>query len=233
MEKLGQMLYESTKKYDFIKLNSSLRNFTKIQVSHSSSNLGSAFGIDMADKVQSMQISECIQSLFKKITSELIKTKNVDYIQIDEINLDYNFPPELINKVAQTGFSTMIVNSKLGASIQDSVGYSPHLNSNVINTNGLMCKIGSFFGKEVYVDPFMRYNDNRIILFDDIIMNFDNFSSYENNEATFATRTIIEFGYQMIPSNSMLLYVVSDKNDPNYGEYLRVTRDEKIDKIID
>ena len=226
------MLYESTKKYDFIKLNSSLRNFTKIQVSHSSSNLGSAFGIDMADKVQSMQISECIQSLFKKITSELTKTKNVDYIHIDEINLDYNFPPELINKVAQTGFSNMIVNGKLGASIQDSVGYSPHLNSNVINTNGLMYKIGSFFGKEVYVDPFMRYNDNRIILFDDIIMNFDNFSSYENNEATFTPRTIIEFGYQMIPSNSLLLYVVSDKNDPNYAEYLRTTRDEKIDKIV-
>lgn len=226
------MLYESTKKYDFIKLNSSLRNFTKIQVSHSSSNLGGAFGFDMSDKVQSMQISECIQTLFRKITLELINTKNVDYIQIDEINLDYNFPPELINKVAQTKFRTMIVNSKLGVSIQDSVGYSPHLNSNVINTDGVMYKIGSFFGKEVYVDPYMRYNDNQIILFDDIIMNFDNFSSYENNESTFASRTIIEFGYQMVTSNSMLLYVISDKNDPNYGEYLRVTRDEKIDKII-
>lgn len=64
-------------------------------------------------------------------------------------------------------------------------------------------------------------------------MNFDNFSSYENNEATFTTRIIIEFDYQMIPSNSMLLYVVSDKSDPNYGEYLRVARNEKIDKIID
>lgn len=227
------MLYESAKKYDFIKLNSSLRNFTKIQVSHSSSNLGGAFGIDMVDKVQSMQISECIQTLFKKITSELIKTKNIDYIQIDDINLDYNFPPELINKVTQTKFSTMIVNAKLGASIQDTVGYSPHLNSNVINTNGLMYKIGSFFGKEVYVDPYMRWNDARIILFDDVVMNFDNFTSYENSEATFATRTIIEFGYQMMTSGSMLLYVISDKNDPNYGEYLRITRDEKIDKIID
>lgn len=226
------MLYESIKKYDFIKLNSSLRNFTKIQVSHSSSNLGGAFGIDMVNKVQSMQISECIQGLFKNISSELIKTKNIDYIQISEINLDYNFPPELINKVAQTGFSTIIVNSKLGASIQDSVGYSPHLNPNVINTNGVMYKIGSFFGKEVYVDSYMRYNDNRIILFDDIIMNFDNFSSYETNESTFATRNVIEFGYQMITSSSMLLYVISDKNDPNYGEYLRITRDEKIDKIV-
>jgi hypothetical protein len=231
MEKLIQKLYESTKKYDFIKLNSSLSNFKKIKVSYLLLNLESAFGNSMNDKIQNILIDECIKILFKEIISELTITKKFDYIQIDEVNLNYNFPPELINKIIKTKFSNMILNNKLGSSIQDSTGYYPHSNSNIINTNtnGLY-KIGNFFAKKVYVDAYMNYNYNRIILFDEIIMNFDNFLLYKNDEAT---RIIIEFGYQIVSNNSMLLFVVNDKTDPNYSEYIRLSRDEKINKIIE
>jgi hypothetical protein len=61
-------------------------------------------------------------------------------------------------------------------------------------------------------------------------MNFDNFLLYKNDEAT---RIIIEFGYQIVSNNSMLLFVVNDKTDPNYSEYIRLSRDEKINKIIE
>ena len=60
----------------------------------------------------------------------------------------------------------LITNGGLAAALQDIAGYTinPVSNASKMNTNGQLYPMGSIGGIQVYVDPYMRWDDNTIYI---------------------------------------------------------------------
>jgi hypothetical protein len=58
----------------------------------------------------------------------------------------------------------LITNGGLAAALQDIAGYTINPVKSKINASGQLYPVGSIGDISIYVDPYMRYNDNRIVL---------------------------------------------------------------------
>ena len=58
----------------------------------------------------------------------------------------------------------LITNGGLAASLQDIAGYTINPTKSKLNGQGQLYPVGSIGDISIYVDPYMRYNDNRIVL---------------------------------------------------------------------
>lgn len=58
----------------------------------------------------------------------------------------------------------LITNGGLAAALQDIAGYTINTLKSKMNSQGQLYPVGSIGDISIYVDPYMRYNDNRIVL---------------------------------------------------------------------
>ena len=58
----------------------------------------------------------------------------------------------------------LITNGGLAAALQDIAGYTINPTKSKMNASGQLYPVGSIGDISIYVDPYMRYNDNRIVL---------------------------------------------------------------------
>lgn len=58
----------------------------------------------------------------------------------------------------------LITNGGLAAALQDIAGYTINTVKSKMNSQGQLYPVGSIGDIAIYVDPYMRYNDNRIVL---------------------------------------------------------------------
>lgn len=58
----------------------------------------------------------------------------------------------------------LITNGGLAAALQDIAGYTINTLKSKMNSQGQLYPVGSIGDIAIYVDPYMRYNDNRIVL---------------------------------------------------------------------
>ena len=58
----------------------------------------------------------------------------------------------------------LITNGGLAAALQDIAGYTVNPLKSKMNSQGQLYPVGSIGDISIYVDPYMRYNDNRIVL---------------------------------------------------------------------
>jgi hypothetical protein len=58
----------------------------------------------------------------------------------------------------------LITNGGLAAALSDIAGYTINPTKNKMNASGQLYPVGSIGDISIYVDPYMRYNDNRIVL---------------------------------------------------------------------
>ena len=58
----------------------------------------------------------------------------------------------------------LITNGGLAAALQDIAGYTINPTKSKLNGQGQLYPVGSIGDISIYVDPYMRYNDNRIVL---------------------------------------------------------------------
>jgi hypothetical protein len=57
-----------------------------------------------------------------------------------------------------------VTNGALAASLMDIAGYTINPTKSKINGSGQLYPVGQIGDIQVYVDPYMKYNDNRIVL---------------------------------------------------------------------
>jgi hypothetical protein len=108
----------------------------------------------------------------------------------------------------------------------------------VSNYGGLMYPIGSIqlgSKREVWIDPFMRWDDNFIICFDEIRVDVSNFHSSIFNESTFSPKlqTMLDFRFEVI--NPEVFFIFEDDYMKNWDIQSIVkqeNRDKKIDYIL-
>ena len=120
----------------------------------------------------------------------------------------------------------LITNGGLAAALQDIAGYTINPLKSKMNSQGQLYPVGSIGDISIYVDPYMRYNDNRIVLGrknnpDQPGIIFVPYLMAQSisiiSEATFAPRMLLRSRYAVTevgwyPQKQFMTIVVNDAN---------------------
>lgn len=224
-------IFQNIKLNDVIVLDKSVNtNFNKY--STSAQIVGDDFSI-IKEHIE----KDISQTISRKCIKSIIDTSRFEYLNLtkypNHVELDRQATDELIQYIIDSGYSKCILNGMLAACIQDNVSFIFKTLSNTQTlTNGAdIYHIGSISNVELYVDPYMRYDDNTVILLNEIRLNVDFIDSRLSNGATFHPRILIDFN-MFFDSDSLVCYVLEKKGSPTYLKYISSLRDEKIDNIL-
>ena len=111
------------------------------------------------------------------LTGQTIFDLNTAYVSIAAIGGEttHAVQRKLITKIAHASnyiategrvgpAQYLITNGGLAAALQDIAGYTINPTKSKMNASGQLYPVGSIGDISIYVDPYMRYNDNRIVL---------------------------------------------------------------------
>jgi len=132
-------------------------------ISREQLNSISEFGINPYEQLTSVISNEFAQSAAKCITKKL--AEQPPFI-IDTVD-DY----KNILKYCSTR-KYIITNAAIGSALQDTLEYVSVEIKTINNASGLMYNVGKLKDAEIYVDPYMRWDDTRIYVFDEPFANF-------------------------------------------------------------
>lgn len=225
-------MFNDIKLSDVITLDKSVNtNFTKYSTSVEMTN-NDDFSI-MKEHIEadiSQKIGrKCIKNIMENSRCEYLNlTKYPNYVELDREATD-----ELIRYIIDSGYKKCILSSMLAACIQDNVSFNlKKLPKGQSTINGAdIYSIGLISDIELYVDPYMRYDDNTIILLNEIRLNVDFIDSIISNEASFCPRIVIDFS-MFSNCDSLVCYVLEKKGSPTYLKYISYLRNQKIDDIL-
>lgn len=146
---------------------------------------------------------------------------------------DRDYPVDLVHEIAKRSYKNVLVSPKIAALIQDTAFFIPDMNKDRGSLSSCY-RIGSIFSyKDIYVDPFLKWDDMRVSLFDDIFVNIEGVCANIKNDSTFNPKIVMEFGFDFNCGPSEVLYLRDDEY-PNLDPALTaILRDIKINGILD
>lgn len=143
----------------------------------------------------------------------------------------------IVDEIKARGFKNAVVSPKIGTLIQDSSSFvisSGSMASFKSGTDSYM--IGSIYGyHDVYVDPYMNWDDNRILMFSDAFADASGFRCSDPIAASgmFNTRVIIEFDFSCEIAEAHSMFVRDDSNPDIDPRLVSKMRDQKITRLLD
>jgi hypothetical protein len=169
--------------------------------------------------------NEISSNFIKKINKGILNTNNFDYIDLRKGDID-----ELVNLILSSGYKNLITNANISSELKNSPLFNLIYQKN--SKNSRINIVGNLGGiTDIYYDPYISYNDDRILLFNQIEFNINNMVAYENN-STFAPRVNIEYNFDYKVGDSKLIFIIRDENSETYRKYIKLQRDYKIDNIL-
>lgn len=205
--------------YPFLQENKNLIETKKIRLSTRISrrvgNLGDVIhDSDLKEKYHSIVTEE----LKKSIIGLIYEQAQEDFLYTDDYTKEIEkvfLQKKYSHQYAIVGFNflNLLNNYQFESSIAEKVG------------NNFLYKIGDYYGVEVFVNAYLSMDDNKILFCNSIFYDID-----EHKEET-PEEYKVNFSVRMDVRDALLLYVIDNKDDPNYGKWISKTRDSKIDDI--
>jgi hypothetical protein len=225
-------------KLDFIKFDETLVNFKKYNTRVNVNNLGSVFDIDIDSEVKRIIKNEISQSIYKNICRELY---NIDRItDIDNIKFinyiggnidDGNCYKLIIQEIENNNYKNVITNGYVGSIIQDSNKFN--VASSTVSSGGIIYPIGNISETNIFVDPYIKFNDTHLCLLNEVSLNIKNLSIEDKiDEHSINTYKFIEYEIDFNLNDSKLVLVVTSENQDSYTRYKSLLRDERIDILL-
>jgi hypothetical protein len=151
-------------------------------------------GMDIVQKMESILVNELSQTISKQIVAKIFEMGDLNRASapirtgsetIFDLNTTYAasvggetthaVQRKLITKISHASnyiategrvgpAQFLITNGGLAAALQDIAGYTINPVKSKLNGQGQLYPVGSIGDISIYVDPYMRYNDNRIVL---------------------------------------------------------------------
>ena len=151
-------------------------------------------GMDIVQKMESILVNELSQTISKQIVAKIFEMGDLNRASapagtasgtIFDLNTNYvssvggetthAVQRKLITKISHASnfiategrvgpAQYLITNGGLAAALQDIAGYTINPVKSKLNGQGQLYPVGSIGDISIYVDPYMRYNDNRIVL---------------------------------------------------------------------
>ena len=201
------------------------------------------------DKFSSMLLSEMSQSVVKKILQSIFNNGKKSFIDLTNRfgnpATQFETPASKSRKVIAKIYSDirqeyLITSGRISSDFfMDSSAFAnlPYNNKTVVS--GLIYPIGNIHlqsKRDVWIDPFMRWDDNHILCFDEVRLDISNFSFSLKNEATLAPQVLVSLDLRFEVINAEAFFIYEDDYKKNWDIQSIVKqedRDKKIDYILD
>lgn len=183
---IGPKISSKTIQVGTIEVSSALRR-TEIE------DIKANTGMDIVQKMESILVNELSQTISKQIVAKIFEMGTLNrqsaplrngnpYFDLDTAYVSgvggettHAVQRKLITRIAHASnfiategrvgpAQYLITNGGLAAALQDIAGYTINPVKSKLNGNGQLYPVGSIGDIAIYVDPYMRYNDNRIVL---------------------------------------------------------------------
>ena len=229
---------EIIKIYNWMKVNKNLINFDKYQVGVNASAdfLLSAFNIDSNSLILNLLVDEVNQDFIKRILKKIFDTPKFDYLDLrpgGSLMTGRQHLDTLVNMILSSGYKNVVTTGLIASELQDSHFFKATSIQTASKTSTFYTA-GKLSNVNIWVDPFMRFNDGRLCLFNTVDINFDNFDLKEIIPAMSITpRLMIEYNFDFLVSDSKLIFVIEGENSEAYKQYKSLQRDIKIDNVLD
>ena len=144
---------------------------------------------------------------------------------------DRDYPINLVHEIAKRPYKNVLVSPKIASLIQDTAFFMPDMNKDSGSFSNCY-RIGSVFYRDIYVDPFLKWDDMRVCLFNDVFVNIEVFRADIRSEATFNPKILVEFGFDFNCGPSEVLYLRDDEYPNLDPAVIAILRDIKINGIL-
>jgi hypothetical protein len=165
-------------------------------------------GLDYDAQAESILTREVFQTLLKDIiTPNSDKTHEMKIYGNEEFPELVELIDDTLKEYARTESTPIVTNGRVASFLSDFSGYVP---SPIKNYDGLLYHAGDYKGRAIYVDPFMKYNDDRILFMNDIQLKHGKegilISAYKNDDIIELTK-----GYKIL-KDIVVVKVVDNEN---------------------
>ena len=190
--------------------------------------------IDMGAQLINIIKNEISNNIIRTFTKRLFTTHKFDYLDLRPDGSLMNgrkHLEQLVSLLTGDNYKNLITTVLIASELQDSSSFSPY---DLKNGNEPQCygKLGG--SVEVYSDPYMKYNDGRICLFNAVEFNVGEMKAYEAPyPGSLAPRIVIEYDIDYNVNDSKLIFVIEEETSEAFKQYKSLQRDIKIDNILD
>jgi hypothetical protein len=216
----------------YIKKDISLNNFKRFEVGIS--NQFNIPGIDMDSMINKLLYSEVESSIHKEIFNRITNTDNFDYVDYIGKNIDDGqLYKKIVDIILGSNYSLIITNAKIGSIIQDSTNFhfQKQFSNTALNTSSSPYIIGSIGYTKIFVNPYMKFTDNRLIMFNGSWLNLENLIKTDNS-ASFNNQIKFNFEVDIKTSDSKVVFIIDSEKSEGYLQYKSLLRENKINKIL-
>jgi len=225
--------FKNIKLKDYNIFNSNLRDLELNRISFSITDMG------YIDQIKSSMINEIMQSISKKTSKVLFDKSRIEFLDLsnyykNDFELTRDASLEVINYICNSDYKYCIMNSKIASSIQDNPQFHfTSINNSNILSSGDTYFIGILGDVNLYVDPYMIYNDDRILLFNKFDMNLQFLNtSIDDMVLSFTPTLKISYNLGFNVDDSLSCYIIDRKFSNSYNKYMSVLRDTKIELLL-
>lgn len=220
-------------KFDFI-------NQTKIIGEINQLSTSTALNCD-EDEILPILKEELKQSLFRKLFKDSLKVSNIEFLDLRTLGLESTYLShvaylsKIVDGLNNIQGKNLLTNVRLAVDLQDSSQFYLNKNNEVsLSSGGLPYLTGSLPGKNLWVDTFIRYDENFILIFDSIDLEIvDMKKKINNNSPNIPSQIEVHLDYKFSISNPSVLYIFTNDNQKNLSILVSTQRDERIDQILD
>jgi hypothetical protein len=216
----------------YVKREISLNNFKRFEVSVS--NRFNIPGIDMDSMINKLLYSEVESSIHKEIFNKITNTDNFDYVDYIGKNIDDGqLYKKIVDIILGSNYSLIITNAKIGSIIQDSTNFhfQKQFSNTALNTPSSYI-IGSIGYTKIFVNPYMKFTDNRLVMFNGSWLNLRNLIKTDNSDS-FNNQVRFNFEVDIKTSDSKVVFIIDSEKSEGYLQYKSLLREDKINKILD
>jgi hypothetical protein len=221
--------------------NKNLTNFEtrKLSVPVMTSEMKNEYlNIDMEPHLVSAIKSEITIDIIRNFTKRLFTASKFDYLDLRTDGSLMNgrkYLEQLVSLLTGDNYNNLITTGYIASELQDSFAFMPYMKTHDLKTGGLPECCGKLGGSvDVYNDPYMKYDDGRICLFNEVEFNIGEMKAYETPyPGSLAPRIVIEYDIDYNVGDSKLIFVIENENSEAFKQYKSLQRDVKIDNILD
>jgi hypothetical protein len=194
--------------------------------------------IDMGAYLINAIKSEISQDVNKLFNKKLFTTNKFDYLDLrhdDSLMTGRKNLEKLVSLILSNDYKNLITTGLISSELQDSPAFSPYMITDDLKTGAEPQSYGRLGGHlEVYNDPYMKYDDGRICLFNGVEFNIGEMKAYESTPSSLlGSRIVIEYNIDYNVGDSKLIFVIENENSEAFKQYKWLQRDIKIDNILD
>lgn len=219
---------------ELFSINNDIKNFKKINISVQKNTDPLPSYINIEESYISILTNELIGNLYKDVISHIKKESIVEYYDFFKKDIyglsESNKFTSLVYSIPQ---NKIIINGRFSNIIADSL-YSNGLNrsntGNVINSNNscLPYKIIENYNNIIFNDPYLKYNDNSLIVFDDILINIGNLDIFDD-EDKISINCLVNFEIK----NPKIYNVIESEKSDGYVDFIKRVRRGRIKGIVE